>query len=78
MSRLRKIGKISKKTAKLLRQPELVTQCDNPDCKKDLGRTCVRTDGSAVCASGCGLSIKRYQSGLIKFFCSNHCRSIAS
>jgi len=52
---------------------EMVTQCDN--CGKPLGRTCVRTVNSSICAEGVGIVIKRFFGGKIKFFCCMGCKN---
>ena len=63
---------------KTKKQPEVVTKCDN--CGKDLGRTCCRTDGSAACAAGDGITVKSCLCGnpplkLPKFYCCKECSS---
>jgi ribosomal protein L24E len=60
-----------KKKAK--KGPELVDKCDH--CGNDLGRTCARTTGSAVCAAGVGLAVDRLD-GKLLFFCSSLCRDV--
>jgi hypothetical protein len=56
----------------LTKNRDVVTACDI--CGKPLGRSCVRTSGSVVCAEGEGIFTKRYPGGLIKFFCSLECK----
>lgn len=55
---------------------EIVTQCDY--CKTPLHRSCVRTDGSAVCAAGVGIVVRRRFSGRIDFYCSLKCENDAN
>jgi len=55
---------------------EMVVKCDS--CGIPLHRTCVRTDGSAVCAAGVGIVAQRFPSGYIGFYCSLKCRTDAS
>ncbi|MFA5186689.1 MAG: hypothetical protein WC551_09455 [Patescibacteria group bacterium] len=55
---------------------EVVERCDQ--CGKQLGRTCIRTAGSAACAAGDGVSISHvYANGKQewRFFCCKECKS---
>ncbi len=52
--------------------PEIVEHCDH--CRKPLGRTCQRTNGSAACAAGCGVFVRRVESTM-RFFCSEECKA---
>ena len=60
-----------KRTPKKKLEVELVTECDG--CGKPLGRTCVRTNGSAACARGAGLRTKYFFGGRIEFYCPVRC-----
>jgi hypothetical protein len=55
---------------------EVVERCDQ--CGKSLGRSCIRTAGSAACAAGDGICISHLQvAGKQKwfFFCCEQCES---
>ena len=60
-----------RRTKKQKPKVELVTTCDQ--CGRSLGRTCARTDGSAACASGCGIEVVRSVSSAPRFFCCRKC-----
>lgn len=48
---------------------EIVTSCDQ--CGEQLARTCARSDGSALCAAGEGISV--HYNCVWKFFCNEEC-----
>ncbi|MFA5767074.1 MAG: hypothetical protein WC919_04075 [Candidatus Paceibacterota bacterium] len=53
-------------------EPELVTTCDK--CHEPLGRSCMRTINSAICASGDGIKVRIESDSRVFFFCCLRCR----
>jgi hypothetical protein len=71
--RIAKVKPISpRRRKKKQKSPETVDTCDH--CGKPLGRTCARTDGSAISAGGEGIIAGKIQ-GKWMFFCSMSCAS---
>lgn len=54
-------------------EAEILVRCDQ--CGDLLGRTCIRTDGSAACAAGCGIAVKKCND-VWRFFCCKECEMI--
>ena len=59
-----------RKQPKTKPEDEIVTQCDA--CGKPLGRSCVRTNGSSVCAAAAGIAVVRHE-GKIAYCCDGKC-----
>ena len=69
----------TKRPKKKKSPPELVTTCDQ--CRKFLGLTYARTDGSGICGAGDGLSVlfpgrhtQMQHVDKVMFFCCKECR----